>query len=1381
MKNMKTVFYSFFALGLFAFMNQANAFINPFKGGIPSLGIPDKPALGVVIIQGGTMLNSVNKSINTVKDLASGEGINIDNSGAVASEVKGLNVTDGNEKKLNKTAKKLKKTKVADIYDEKSVSDALYKMFMVQPSDNRKAVECYDLQRGNFYKDTVIELYAVSREMEASLPDLEAELEKVIDEINNGGGSVGEISSNGDALDANYQASELLDRVARMTEELTAMNIQVEMVTSMRDGLPAFTKKEAEEVKELAKETKKTNKSSSLFLGNKYAKTTAFAFAQLSEDEETFNVNDFTTYNEVTAPDPKIYSPFAGNEENLDAVKNLSILSDELDKGLSLHNLSTQLLSYRDIFEEYEKMKKLHQKALDILTISDQCSINYIGKYYEDPENVWAGGHLGSMVNSPELRQGVSKWLIDSYDVAKSQMTASTTIENVATMASDSTIDREDIDKGTEGAKKTASSQDLENSLSETDLKKEAAEGRDVDMLSWKIGAELSRDLVSDQYGESKWGKIKSEFPLWNDQKKYYDLYIDGKYNNILEYFTIADLRDVEVSLARAINREKGENNEKEYAEKAQKENPLWNSDLKTAISKASYTKKEGQEEWHAEVDKEILGMEAQQKTLEAKRKMLEKLAVRPKELDNVIANERWLASFKEEMEKVSASEELSKYLLEELKKDQEAVGTVESETNSVFAIYDEKILSIKAEKEAATLVDEKALEKANEDLKLVKEDISKYNKAINIEEEAKIEAEEEGTTYKAGVDTKLLAKRVETAKKEKARLEKLILELENKITATKKEYDKKIADEEVSFQKQLNELAEVHRNREYSPLSGMVSTAAKTANLAGASSTLLSSLSQATSVINGFKTYATDVVMKTRNAIFELGDDLYFQKSNEVVNKQHQEMVQALREIPYEKFLAISNMNITQSILTVLNEVIDKYMLVNVCENDSCFTPDEEYFLGLVGKARDFQAPKAPFTDYMPPIRETFYFDEENYTALFDENNYVKEEMLCDEMKKTGDIVSDVKVEVRYTINLITRIPEKKEYCIFKKYYISKTALLDSEIYLPNVWRIVLDSRPFVEKNIDLKDFLKSEDDAANSAANADFLRGGIYPCKTSAAIIDVSDEAKYIMGTEALEELPECQLVEISKKSYYATLRDVEENLSGSVGVGKMAPRFSSSELGFMFSSDNEHLFFRNTVHSVFKRILEIRKQQEEGKKEYKPTMTDLIYERGVLKRSQFGDFIEMSRRESELRKNVEELKIEVDKSKEDLFESLKDVGFEPSPDLNLADQSDFDLVKKTLHNKKFEIINDVSRKLSNYSTILNSVVQERVEQVKNLSNALMKDSEELISMSRSEQNLSELEEDIKSEKVNIEVREGYKKTANEAFEKELNEMVRAYCASY
>lgn len=80
---------------------------------------------------------------------------------------------------------------------------------------------------------------------------------------------------------------------------------------------------------------------------------------------------------------------------------------------------------------------------------------------------------------------------------------------------------------------------------------------REASLLAWKIGAEAAKSLAEDQYSSSpKWGKPKEKFPIWRDQKNFYNQYIDGKYENMKNYLNMLDFGNIALNIAQELNKD---------------------------------------------------------------------------------------------------------------------------------------------------------------------------------------------------------------------------------------------------------------------------------------------------------------------------------------------------------------------------------------------------------------------------------------------------------------------------------------------------------------------------------------------------------------------------------------------------------------------------------------------------------------------------------------------------------------------------------------------------------------------------------------------------------------------------------------------------------
>ncbi len=300
-------------------------------------------------------------------------------------------------------------------------------------------------------------------------------------------------------------------------------------------------------------------------------------------DPSRYQTKSILTFDEAQTSDAT--GPFAGSETQMEELDKLEPIIEGLQAAIDAHNTLNGLKNYRDTQRRYNEMVQLHEKSIEVLKQSEQCVINYIGRYFNNPVSVWSGIDLRDTPQSHDLRKGLSAWALESYETAKASQLSPIDVGDVSTLDMDALSEQSDAyDKkneelgeemisvdGTENA--TADMTDAEtlayanqnegdtaldieskkNNVKELSNqhdgiffkepdKQEAYEedSRKSDLLPTDIGTEASMSLAANP---EKWGSVKKEFPIWNDQKTFYNQYLDGKYLNIAQY-----IKNLEIS-----------------------------------------------------------------------------------------------------------------------------------------------------------------------------------------------------------------------------------------------------------------------------------------------------------------------------------------------------------------------------------------------------------------------------------------------------------------------------------------------------------------------------------------------------------------------------------------------------------------------------------------------------------------------------------------------------------------------------------------------------------------------------------------------------------------------------------------------------------------
>lgn len=1444
------------------------------------------------------------------------------------------------EKKDMPGAKTIEETKIADIYDADSVKQALYELFLAYPVDCNKGADeyeqcqAYEAKAQEFYEDTVIEIYTSSRKLEEELETLTAEVDKLSTTF--AGGSTGaDGAESGDdengAWKNAFNAYETMDSILKITQEALAMKLQYEAAILLHNQITpaAYVSKSEREAKEKAAQEQTsfnlTQEPVKLASSGVISRRETLMFGQLGfitqadfnlqssqasantatqEDDEEYVYNP-SLYGNVTfgeANKPNIDSPFAGNEEKMQELDKIEPIYEKAQSALDVHNLMQALDSYQEIFKSYQQYQKLHQKAIDAVNSSDQCVMQYLGRYYSTPQTVWKGTMPDAAVNDYDARQGLSGWAIKAFELAKSEESTPMEPEDMGTIEIDTDVDIDDAN-GFQSIQKELESKG-NNGLTDASKTEEIEQStRESQMISFNIGAEAAQLLVEDQHKTTpQWGTPTKKFPIWNDQISFYNQYIGGKYGNIKDYLQQYDVTSIIVEIAyplndiltedadeRANNRagldslsarlaqedaasdpasvlESLEKNKDELLQKAlnSKQSRLQSLEsrkksLQDKLDKASglladYSEQlntaqqnklkaqagvdtqgkilQDQEDRQGDIEdnitkqnsveyadetyevtpettKEVHSTEYQENTeqrmlfdtdeaiSEYKDKMnklnyqakqqqvFEKQKLQP---NNITSNPDGSVSLYPEddttLEAPAANEKKtlfrrrpfsengdfapgngSKYALsrtlyfgaqyntfdyaqEKAKLDAELDSKAETTTEYTTLDTTDKVDEETQEAQTAdyTASTEKESEVLNledtEGMSLAKEEINQYQAEV-----------EQNTELAASLKTQ-----VDSKDQEVANLKKQLEQVEEQIAAEEQNYISQVQQIEQAYNQKLDEAKKyIEEKRKAKETLDLVAYYQNKIGLpvAGANGiippfSLLRILQTASGLTSDTKSYAVQLVDDTQNAIMNLGEDVYIGAYGDEIVKLHQDLMTKLKDLPVEGLQnfssAVGAYAKTASIIKPLTSMFQKMLIEQACVKDACMQADDDYFVGSYGKARDFMAPKNSLQEYLPPLREFVHFDDVDH----------------DNVAKTSDGG------------------------------VSKEGLLNSGGKFPEIWKLILKNKAFVDKDIDIKTLLSEGNEAAN------FMRGGRYPCILDNYIIDLTntDGTFSVYSTKVSDEwenwrqLPQCQEISLEGASgllaqlkRYVTIKDKAEDVTASAQVfisQEIGNTGSNSELGTLLKATDSGLYYNNAPEKVFARLEKMAEEKQEGSS-YTENMQDIVYEKTMLDHNQIGNFLTFVEQEISYRQALEEMKLSVDEAKAELFEKFEEIGFVPSADYDLAKQEDYDLTKETLNRYKNSLINEATEQLDTVNVMDNEVVQERVDKIKNIFTALRKDKEAYISLSDTTDSGSELDERIKTEEVNHQVTSEYKKKADEEFEKQLNSFPIPFCAAY
>ncbi len=482
--------------------------------------------------------------------------------------------------------------------------------------------------------------------------------------------------------------------------------------------------------------------------------------------------------------------------------------------------------------------------------------------------------------------------------------------------------------------------------------------------------------------------------------------------------------------------------------------------------------------------------------------------------------------------------------------------------------------------------------------------------------------------------------------------------------------------------------------------------------------------------ILDSFYEKVDQRINQAQNELAALGNDLYKPSSHDKIVKIHENMINDIKLMS----LSLSAIEGLESMEAI--QLYAKLLSADISAEE------EDYFVGNPSKERDLKAPKQIFEQNLPPLREVIHFDEIDFQNVMP---YVKG-------TKSGSIIS----------------PQK---------------FLNYGGYIPLVWKYMLRSNAFVEKEMDLKDALN------RGCPEEGFFRGGVYPCKVkdSAFVIDINANGNFIKSNISSKDLSECPNLEVRKGNIYHIKQEVYLDLDNTSFIKNsgIMPEIASancqySELGSLLDADGQNnVFFREGVFNAFYTLIEIQNNAEKDLSDSQKKQL-AQYENSPLAVNQIGDFLTYVENEQNMRKTLEELNYQYEQMIKNLKDILQKYGYETKEDINLSKESDYELLLSKLDNIKNQKITESLSAIEEVDITDNPVVEERLESFKSIILALQQDEKEQIIITSSIVEDNNIDEEIKSSKVNKEVTDKFEDSLNK-FEQIINSSASPYCANY
>ena len=893
------------------------------------------------------------------------------------------------------------------------------------------------------------------------------------------------------------------------------------------------------------------------------------------------------------------------------------------------------------------------------------------------------------------------------------------------------------------------------------------AEARKDGLLNWTIGAVVSKAMVDDLSGASNFsfGAKKKVFPLWNDQREFYDQYLEGKYGNIRDFFSNEPFEDLLLDVSREAN----ENMEYE-------EDPLAKEKDAKAIEKVSKelekTKKEAPKKTELEI---VLSSEITE--LKKIHDDYEKEVAKYRQ--NIKNAYTTLDRYSEQLDKEQAAynDENSKIQDANQTTPRAEVGIAEGDK-----MYEGRSASLKTDKESPIKKDFEDTISGNEDTLSGKDG-----------EAGAIEARE---SHRIAADN----------------LQAKIKELQNKIKGWKKDIEKARSEYVFKYSHKLSEKKQAADIALENQRKNGIGT-----YLVEKSEDIFA-MGVAKNIMQCVRQYALEQVGKAEEEIDKLRDtdELYYASNIGKLREIHNNMIKAITEdLDVEEIIKSDECGLDEDILEKVATVpvvkaLQK-MFSTLCKDNYCTTPESEdvYFVGAYGKRRDFKTPTAPVNFASAPLRDIFHFDTQDYDNVDKYTPY-------DDDDEDADLGNNELVTItgESLLNLGGDLP----------FIYDPEGIARNEGMMPKIWYYILKPLTFEEREFDL---LKLVERGAPSQAylrsgiypcliegrfvraSEDFLlsfvkkdshvniqecrgvtiqhgeHGMVWPCDNE------SKKCGHCDTTNIYCKRPPEDLIDESSADSSSELATIIDYIPD--------PDFIVYDPFFHQPIAQDHPRYKLTFNPMLQQAIQIVNNYQNEEDDNGPYHTA---RRSLLDRNQFGDYldnIDTEAKATEVMANLSQKIEEIGENLEDIFNAfgytLKGMATtdEDGNEIKKADVSDdFSLLNPSDYKKAMDMLEDFKTNyMRNARTKLSEVpvkedeatqyIKDELEKVNHILQVLEADSDEDVLVSGDE-DLDELKNTkIKESKANEGVGEEYEKKRKEDLNEKINKLVAPYCTVF
>lgn len=878
--------------------------------------------------------------------------------------------------------------------------------------------------------------------------------------------------------------------------------------------------------------------------------------------------------------------------------------------------------------------------------------------------------------------------------------------------------------------------------------KEEELEMRKNALLNWAIGAEVAKDISNDLLSSSPtFGSASSRFPIWNDQKKFYDQYVDNKYENIEKYLTYTPFAERLALTATAINA------------------VYPYEDIKNELGEVIKTKEEQRTEAQGTID------DFKTKTAA--------IPVSNAIDDRFKANEADIGAKKLEFRNTINS---LKQQIEEKYKQVDELAQALSIANRMYNNQQAKL----EEKESAQGQAEDGI-KMGDDMyaksgrKVDKEkspQFQSFNKTkdnlVNTEAEAKAVLaymESEGLNPKAIEDQMNHIRDVE------------IPQLEKDLETKRQNYVLAISDLEEQARLDINQLMEEAEND--TTVQDMV------AAIVSAGGPTSQPMALADLAMTCVREYAKQTVEDTKGVIEQMkeSEELYYSTFADKLLQTHNGMIEKIvgttvNDIAgcgiVDKLTALELENVED----LLKDAVSVYH--DICDDVQCTVPDDRYFVGITYKKDDFRAPKTPLAFTSAPLREVFHFDIEDYgnvdRYVYDTNHQDNNQNIIitkESFRNSGVELPDV-----WKAILADHAYVERDIDFGKLFGNTNTGSdgigtegdPEKMVVRGGIFPCKLDNGTVIDIN---KTFVYSAGTPADAAyyqmpkcTKVDIVAGKILDKESAYDMHGAeNDAAGTIENTSELGQL--LAYVPDKFEAQKATLP-----IPGLPGMPSILPTPQWDKIKHRLTFNREILIAYNRIDTAEK-IGEV-------------TSDDFKYNSGnrvFFDKNQFGDYLNFVELETKVADSMVELNEKVVEVKDSLAAVFYETEYEMGDDFSLLNGDDYSSAADVLDVQKGMYLDMVRKSFDGMPQNLTSdFMKEKIAKLKHKVKVLEYDSEEVVRINGDEDyplkddgKFAELQKKIEENSANNALGEEYDEGGSDSYKKQIEQLQEPLCVSY